>query len=244
MTRGETGPHSYENYSALSSPMNCGYNRQLPIVQAFNPWIAQYIFSYQIDDFIASAEKISADFVDTWKFQEKFKALNIANSINQEIKDEIADKLISKKAFFTKPEVCRSILGFSIDLIQQVSRTEEKHYAFIRNLAANAMLKSEQLSEYIRHLEAIPGNSAIIALAINDQKMLVNTYDFLNKSLPVKGRYDFVSMASTAENITLTNVHPVIGEFIVKKVGEVYQNIKDINLPFRLVEVLKKLKAL
>lgn len=241
MTRGTKELHTYIEYSTLKSPSNCAYNQSLPIVQIFNPWIAQYIFNYQIDDFIASVESLgTGKFIDTWKLREKFNALS--STMEQSVKNKIATTLISKKSIFTKPEVCRSILGFLIDLACQISEHKDEYYSLVRNLAANAMLNNEQLPKLIEHLKTIPGDSAEITAAINDQQTLINTYDFLNKSIPDKGgRYNFDSMASAAENITLINVHPTITTFIIKKVNEIYKNIAHINLPYKLVTALRNL---
>ena len=162
--------------------------------------------------------------------------------MEQSVKNKIATTLISKKSIFTKPEVCRSILGFLIDLACQISEHKDEYYSLVRNLAANAMLNNEQLPKLIEHLKTIPGDSAEITAAINDQQTLINTYDFLNKSIPDKGgRYNFDSMASAAENITLINVHPTITTFIIKKVNEIYKNIAHINLPYKLVTALRNL---
>lgn len=240
MTRGTKGSYNYVEYSALKSPMSCVYSRDLPVVQIFNPLIAQHILSYQIDDFIASVEGLGiGKFTDTWKLWEKFSVLS--KDMEQEVKNKIAAKLVSKRAIFTKSEVCCSILGFLIDLACQISEHRDAHYSLVRDLAANAMIDNKQLPQLIEHLRTIPGSPAHITAAINDQQMLVNTYDFLNKSIPDKGRYNFVAMTATAERIILTNVHPIISSFITLKANEIYGKIKHIRLSARLKNALRGL---
>ncbi len=241
-TRGNAEKYSYEKYFTLEPSMSCNYDKKLPIVQAFNHLISQYVFNYRVDDFINSVQKLgNGKFSDVWKLKEEFCALN--GEIDQSMKNKISETLVSKKDIFTKPEVCCSILGFAIDLAYQINGHKDDYYSLVRNLVANAKVDRTQLPELIEDLKRIPENSVHILATINDQQMLINTYDFLDKSVPVEGRYNFESMASAAENIALTNVHQQIQNFIINKVGEVYKNIKHINLPYKLANALKKLKA-
>jgi hypothetical protein len=239
VTRGEKGMQSYAEYSTLKLPGNRSYSRELPVVQFFNPFIAQYIFNCQFDDFVVSIEKLGGgEFRDTWKLSEKFGQLS--GSIESDIKNEMAAKLISKKAIFSRSDVCCSILGFSIDLACQITANHDAYYGFVRDLAANANVDNAQLLKLIEHLRNISKNE-IIDAAINDQQMLVNTFNLLDNSVPERGRYNFNVMAQAAGKIVLTDVHQVIVGFITSKVSDIYEEIKGRHPPFNLKEAFKKL---
>lgn len=77
----------------------------------FNLWITQYIFSYQVDDFIASVEGLgTSKFTDTWELGEKFNAI----AMEQSVKNKIAATLVSKKLFLQNLKYVAQFSGFQL----------------------------------------------------------------------------------------------------------------------------------
>ncbi|MDR1982240.1 MAG: hypothetical protein LBQ08_00355, partial [Holosporaceae bacterium] len=237
MTRGIKGSQTYVEYSVLKSPVDCAYSRSLPVVQIINPSIAQHILSYEFDDFIRSVQHLGEyeSAGNTRKLVENFQALITSNSIEPAVVNDMMTKFVTNEKVFTRPDVCYATLPLIIELSKHITDNQEQTFNFIRDLAARSRIQTiDEINPLIERLKTIPENPASIAAAINDQQMLANMIGLIMASVANQGHYDFNTMASAAEQINLTNVHPIIFAFINLKVEEICRKIKHINLPNKL----------
>ena len=196
------------------------------IIQFFNPWVAQHIFNYEVENFISSMQRLgTARFYDEWNLPRKFSKLIETKQIEIPIINEISTKLLAQKDAFDRSDVCRYLLPFSIELAKQITEHKDEFHTFIRDMAIKSNVNDKSLAQLIGHLKTILEQTDSIRLAINDQQMKLNTLLLLESSKKSGGYYNFNKMIDAAKKISLKDLHPTIDRFIRTELG------KLLNIP-------------
>ncbi len=240
-------PNDYTKFS-LFRPTK-GFKNNGKIIQFFNPWIAQHIFSYEVDNFIYSIQQLGeSKFTDRWKLQEKFSKLIETKQIETPIINEIVTKLLTQQDIFHRPDICCYILPFFNELAKQITEHKDEFHTFIRDIIVRSNINDENLLQFIEDLKKIQNPTDSIRLAINDQQMKLNTLLLLESSKKnSSGCYDFKKMIDAAEKISLKGVHPTIESFIKTKLKKLLnipsqENWRTLPLAYtRLQEILQRI---
>lgn len=207
-------PNNYTEFSLFQPTKPFKNNGR--IIQFFNPWVAQHIFNYEVENFIASMQHLgTAKFYDEWNLLRKFSKLIETKQIETPIINEITTKLLAQKDVFVRPDICCYILPFSIELAKQITEHKDEFHNFIRDIAIKSNINDKSLAQLIEDLNKIPNPTDIIRLAINDQQMKLNTLLLLESSKKnPSGYYDFKNMIDASKKISLKDGHPTIVSFI------------------------------
>lgn len=201
------------------------------IIQFFNPWVAQHIFNYEVENFIASVQRLeSSKFYDEWNLPVKFDKLIKTGQIELPVMNEIANNILAQKDVFVRPDICCYILPFSIELAKQITEHRDGFHSFIRDITVRSNINAESLKQLIENLKQIPNQSDFIRLAIKDQQMKLNTMLLLESSKKTtRGYYDFKNMIETASRIDITDVHQTMVGFIRAKIGQLLSSLSQNN---------------
>ena len=237
--KGRDLPNDYTEFP-LFQPKQVFVNNG-KIVQFFNPWIAQYIFANEVANFINSMQHLgSANITARWDLLGRFGKLLSTNQIEPSVINEVAGKFVTQKGVFVRPDVCRYVLPFSIELAKYTTQNTGGFQAFVRDVMAVAVtdvnwnIKASELQQLIVDLRTITNQTGAIVSAINDQKMLLNTMLLLESSAKQSGRYDFNNMIRFGNQINLTGVHPAVAGFVKSKItvlGRTLLNEKWSSVP-------------